>query len=158
MPGKSAFPLLGIAAGVSLLLLLPALRRMSPACGSAGPVAVAWRCHRDGRCREGVFPPAPRKRGALTVPSIVHTALERLHLYPVSKGQPSRAGAWSPLPLCRVWYDSQPPSQAGAALAWGVLLLFIFWCVKLNEKLLGLGSDFVFPVFPSSFSFFPSLP
>lgn len=108
---------------VSLPLRPPALRRMSPACGSAGPVTAALRCHRDGRCREGVFPTAPRKREALKVPNIVHTALARLYLYPVSKGQRSRAGALSSLPLCRGCCDSQSPSQAGAALAWGMLLL-----------------------------------
>lgn len=44
---------------------------------------------------------------------------------PVSRfrGQRSRAGAWGSLPLCRGPCDSQSLSQAGAAVAWGMLLL-----------------------------------
>lgn len=113
---------------VSPLLRPPALRRMSPACGSAGPVTVALRCHRHGLCREAVFPTAPKKLGGTD--SAKHGAHSAGEASPVSpfQRQGSRARAWSLLPLCRGCCDNQSLQARQGLLQCGEYFLLAFLC------------------------------
>lgn len=122
MPGGVGVPIVGNR--VLPAAAAAASQDVLPACGSCHrglAVSPGWAVQ-----GKGCFPTALRKRGAPTLPNIMHPALARLlHLYPVSP-----AGAWSSLPFCAVVVDdSQSPSQAGAALAWGMLLL-AFLCLS----------------------------
>lgn len=113
---------------------------------------------RMGSGGKGCFLHSPRNGGYWQCQTLVHTMLARFCLYHVSRGrflarELAAVVLWlSWQPVSKPWRGWRGCSKVGEVSAG--FSLFLFWCVRLKEKPLRLGSVFVFPVFPSFFLLF----